>query len=65
MLGVIRVACAVKMRMFTPQAGFEHLKDLLRPGGHLISVDILECRALDTGHVLFIVGAQGVDFFAK
>ena len=64
-LGVIRVAGAVKMGVRAGQTAFQHLEHALVPGGDLVAVGVLKGRALDAGNVLFVVSAQHIHLAAK
>ena len=63
--GAFRVAGAVEMAVGAGQAAFEHLENAFVPGGDLVTVGVLESRALDAGNVLFIVGTEDIDLAAE
>ena len=64
-LGVIRVAGAVKMAVRTGQTALEHLEHALVPCGDLVPIGVLEGCALNAGNVLFVVGTQHVHLAAE
>ena len=64
-LGVVRVAGAVKMGVRAGQTAFQHLEHALIPCGDLVAVSVLEGRALNACNVFFVVGTKHIHLAAE